>query len=151
MRNGKGEAEPAMLIGGQPPAQPSDTRLGRASGVEAQDSGLQSGEQSLRGEYDAEGTLVCECKPHVAVQTRVHASQSTEGCSCWESGFPQAPKGTCPGMDWGHRPRSPPELPPPHIPPSRHHRSYLKESHRLPRGGCLSRGSKNSSSKLSMS
>lgn len=48
MRNGKGEAEPATLRGGQPPAQPSDTRLGRASGVEAQDSGLQSGEQSLK-------------------------------------------------------------------------------------------------------
>lgn len=47
VRNGKGEAEPATLRGGQPPAHPSDTRLGRASGVEAQDSGLQSGEQCL--------------------------------------------------------------------------------------------------------
>lgn len=28
----------------------------------------------------------------VAVQTSVHVPQSTKGCSCWEFGFPQAPK-----------------------------------------------------------
>lgn len=61
MRTGKGEAEPARLKGGQPPVQPSDTRLGRASGTGAQDCGLQRGEQRLRqnGETERAG----QCRP----------------------------------------------------------------------------------------
>lgn len=53
MRTGKGEAEPARLRVGQPPVQPSDTRLERASGDGAQDCGLQRGEQRLEAEWSS--------------------------------------------------------------------------------------------------
>lgn len=65
MRTGKGEAEPARLKGGQPPVQPSDTRLGRASGTGAQDCGLQRGEQRLRQNGEIERGLPVQTSAHL--------------------------------------------------------------------------------------
>lgn len=85
MRKGKGEAEPATLRGGQPPAQPSDTRLGSASGAGAQDSGLQSAEQSLQENVDAEEILVWRMP--------VGTWLCRAGFSPWQPGFLSGPEG----------------------------------------------------------
>lgn len=61
MRNGKGEAEPARLRGGWPPAQPSDARLEIVSGARAQDCGLHRGEQHLEAEWRSRGGSGLRC------------------------------------------------------------------------------------------
>lgn len=77
MRNGKGEAEPARLRGGWPPAQPSDTRLETVSGVTAQDCGLHRGEQHLEAEWRSQGGSGLRCAGVSAAKASVKVAMQT--------------------------------------------------------------------------
>lgn len=148
VRNGKGEAELATLIEGRPPAQPSDTRLGRASGAAAQVSGLQSREQCLQGECRC--SRCAECKPGLGC---VEQFLRVQGCYLLGSWVSLGPKRATSWDRLGRQAQEPLRrgtTSTPHS-PSYLHGTYLKESHRLPKEGWLSRGSRNSSNKRSMS